>query len=275
MPESNAVAAHYTRPQLEEAILQAIARAGQERQRVTAGDLSIMDEFHVGGLEATQAFSEFMKLRAGMHLLDVGCGVGGPARYFAGEHRCQVTGIDLTEEFVRTAVSLTKMVHLESAASFRHGSALAMPFGVANFDGAYMFHVGMNIRDKSGLFREVARVLKPGARFAIYDLMRTGEGALAFPVPWALSDETSFVVDTKTYRDELRAAGFAVEHDRGRREFGIEFIERMMARNTQGGPPPLGLHLLMGEKAPVMMKNVLGAMKAGVLEPVELVGVTG
>src|SRR4029077_11830508 len=105
-------------------------------------------------------------LQPGMQLLDVGCGVGGPARYFA-EHGCQVTGIDLTEEFIRVATSLTRLVRLADKASFRQGSALAMPFDSTAFDGAYVIHVGMNIQDKTGLFREVARVLKPGARFAI------------------------------------------------------------------------------------------------------------
>jgi ubiquinone/menaquinone biosynthesis C-methylase UbiE len=203
MSESNAVAAHYTQAQLEQRVLQAIARAGHDPQKLSAADLAPMDEFHIGGLEATQALSEFMKLRPGMHLLDVGCGIGGPARHFASEHGCRVTGIDLTEEFVRTAVSLTRMVHLENAAAFRQGSALTMPFEPASFDGAYMFHVGMNIADKSGLFREVARVLKPGARLAIFELLRSAEGPFAFPVPWALSDQTSFVVHAKTYLDDL------------------------------------------------------------------------
>jgi SAM-dependent methyltransferase len=271
--EAKAVAAHYTRPQLEQAILAAIARSGIDPQQVTSADFAPMDEFHIGGIESTKAFAEFMKLRAGMHLLDVGCGVGGPARYFAGEKSCWVTGIDLTEEFVRTALSLTKMVHLENAATFQHGSALAMPFEAGRFDGAYMIHVGMNIADKSGLFREVARVLRPGARFTIFDIVRVGEGAFTFPVPWAISEETSFVTDSKTYKDALRAAGFELEHERGRGQFGIEFTEKVIARAAQGGPPALGLQLLMGEKMPVMIKNVLGALKAGILEPIEMVAV--
>jgi ubiquinone/menaquinone biosynthesis C-methylase UbiE len=273
MSEANAVAAHYTRPQLEQAILGAIRRSGIAQEKVTAADLAPMDEFHIGGIESTKAFAEFMKLRPGMELLDVGCGVGGPARYFAGEKNCRVTGIDLTDEFVRAAVSLTKMVHLESAATFQHGSALAMPFDDGSFDGAYMIHVGMNVSDKHRLFREVARVLKAGARFTIFDLTRVGERAFAFPVPWAMSEETSFVTDAKTYKEWLRAAGFEFEHERGRGEFGIEFTEKVLARVAQGGPPALGLHLLMGDKALAMVKNVLGAMKAGILEPIEIVAV--
>jgi SAM-dependent methyltransferase len=273
MSEAKAVAEHYSRPQLEETILGALKRAGIDTQKLAATDLAPMDEFHVGGLEATKAFAEFMGLKPGMHVLDVGCGIGGPARYFAAEHGVRVMGIDLTAEFVRTAESLTKLVHLDGKASFEQGSALAMPFKAGSFDAAYMFHVGMNIADKNALFQDVARVLKSGARFSIYDLMRTSDAPIGYPVPWAVSGETSFVVHIEGYRQALAAVGFEVVHERGRRDFGIDFFERNIARTAQGGPPILGLQLLMGEKAPQMMQNVLGGMKGGIFEPVEMVAV--
>jgi ubiquinone/menaquinone biosynthesis C-methylase UbiE len=273
MSEAKAVAEHYTQPRLEETSLGAMARAGLDTQKLAVTDLAAVDEFHVGGLEATKAFAEFMGLKAGMRVLDVGCGVGGPARYFAAEHGVRVTGIDLTEEFVRTAESLTKLVHLENAASFEQGSALAMPFAAGSFDAAYMFHVGMNIADKNALFQDVARVLKAGARFSIYDLMRTSDEPISYPVPWAVSEATSFVVHITRYREALAATGFEVVHERGRREFGIGFFERNMARAAQGGPPIVGLQLLMGEKAPLMMQNVLAGMRGGIFEPVEMVAV--
>ena len=273
MSEAKAVAEHYTRPKLEETILEAMKRAGLDTYKLTPTDLAPMDEFHVGGLEATKAFTEFMGLKPGMHVLDVGCGIGGPARYFASEHGLRVTGIDLTEEFVRTAKSLTKLLSLEDAATFDQGSALAMPFRSESFDAAYMFHVGMNIADKNALFLDVARVLKPGARFSIFDLMRTNDEPISYPVPWAVSGATSFVVHIEGYRKALASAGFDVVHERGRREFGINYIEKNLARAAQGGPPILGLQLLMGEAAPQMMKNVLSALKGGIFEPVEMVSV--
>jgi hypothetical protein len=121
----------------------------------------------------------------------------------------------------------------------------------------------------------VRRVLKPGGLFTIFDIVRngdgrTGDGAIRYPVPWALSEETNFVGTVKEYRDALQGAGFRVEHERGRGAFSIAFTERMIARMAQGGPPALGLHLLMGEKTPIMVGNVLAAMKEGVVEPVEL-----
>src|SRR6202048_1607996 len=270
MSTEAAVAGHYGCGQPEHLILGAVAREGKDPENLTAVDLAAVDEFHVGGLEATQELAKHMELRAGLRLLDVGSGIGGPARYFAAEHGCRVTGIDLTEEFVRVAGSLTKRTKLDGLAEFRQGSALELPFEPGTFDGAYMIHVGMNIADKSGIFREVGRVLKAPGLFTVFNIMRAGDGPIRYPVPWALSEETSFVGTVKDYRDALHNAGFDIATERGRGPFGIAFTERMMARMAQGGPPALGLHLLMGEKTPVMVGNVLAAMKEGVLEPGEL-----
>jgi len=264
------VAGHYTRGRLEEAILQAVARMGKDPIHLTAEDLAAVDEFHVGGLESTQELAALMDLRPKLHLLDVGSSIGGPARYFAAEHGCKVTGVDLTEEFVHVSKSLTRRTKLDHLADFHQASALALPFPPATFDRAYMIHVGMNISDKAGLYREVHRVLKPGGLFVIFDLMRISEGAIRYPVPWALTEETSFVASVKAYRDALEAAGFRIAHERGRRAFAVEFTQRMMARVAQGGPPALGLHLLMGETTKVLLDNVLGMMQEGVLDPVEL-----
>ena len=264
------VAGHYGRGRLEETILAAVIREGKDPEKLTAADLAPVDEFHVGGLESTEELAKQMELRPGLRLLDVGSGIGGPARYFASEHGCKATGIDLTQEFVDVAASLSKKVKLDGMVEFRRGSALQLPFERDSFDRATMIHVGMNIADKAGIFREVRRVLKSGGLFTLYEIMRTGDGAIRYPVPWALSAETSFVAGVKDYRDALEHAGFRIEKERGRRVFAIDFTERVMARMAQGGPPALGLHLLMGEKAPMMAGNMLAMMKEGVLEPVEL-----
>ena len=264
------VAAHYTRGTLEEKIIGGLRSTGKNPEQVTVEDFAALDNFHVGGHEATESLASFMDLRPGMHVLDVGCGVGGPARYFAARG-CQVTGIDLTEEFVRAAESLTRMLKLDARVHFRQGSALEMPFESGTFDRASMIHVGMNIEDKAGVFREVARVLKRGGRFGIFDILRSGNGAVEFPVPWAVKPETSFVASAEEYRQALEAAGFRIDHQRDRREFAIEFMRRAMERNAAGQVPALAVHLLMGEQAPLMLKNVMAAMATGSLAPIELV----
>jgi ubiquinone/menaquinone biosynthesis C-methylase UbiE len=264
------VAGHYTRGRLEETILQAVARMGLDPNRLNAIDLAPADEFHVGGLDATRELAVQMELVPGLRILDVGSGIGGPARYFAGEHQCKVTGVDLTEEFVQVARSLTRRTKLDHLVDFVQASALDLKFDPESFDRAYMIHVGMNIADKAGVFREVRRMLKPGGKFAIFDFVRTGDAPMTYPVPWASSEETSFVVTKHSYRDALEKAGFHVEGERVRTAFAIEFTERAIARAAQNGQPALALHLLMGDSAPVMIKNVLAMMKQNVLEPVEL-----
>jgi ubiquinone/menaquinone biosynthesis C-methylase UbiE len=261
------VAAYYTRDALEERILEALRSAGKNPERLCIDDLALLDNLHVGGGESTEALAAFMDLRPDMQLLDVGCGIGGPARYFSGRG-CQVTGIDLSEEFVRVARSLTRMLKLDGKAGFRQGSALALPFRTGTFDGAYMIHVGMNIEDKAGVFRELARVLKPGGHFTIFDIMRRGNGTFEYPLPWALNPATSFVGSVEDYRHSLQDAGFRIDHQRERSQFALDWAQRMRARSSS---PVLGMHLLMGEQAPVMLKNVMTAIASGAAAPVELV----
>ena len=264
------VAGHYTQDLLEQKILEALRNGGKNPESLTPHDLDALDNLHLGGRESIQELSAFMDLYPGMRLLDVGCGVGGPARYFA-EHGCQVTGIDLSAEFVRVATSLTNLVRLADNASFQQGSALEMPFPSASFDGSYMIHVGMNIQDKAGLFREVARMLKPGARFAIFDILRPSDGELLFPLPWAMTPETSFICTAHDYQCALEAAGLHLVHQRSRRQFAIEVMEKRRRMVAAGSV--LAVHLLMGESAPLMLKNVNHAIVAGTLDPVELVAV--
>lgn len=270
MQTEERVAGYYGRAGLEQVILNAAAQAGKDPARLTAADLSAVDEFHVGGVESTRELAARMELQPGMRVLDVGCGIGGPARYFASEQGCRVNAIDLTEEFVNAAKGLTRATKLEDKVEYRRANALELPFEAATFDRAYTIHVLMNIADKAGVFREVRRVLKPNGLFAIFDIMRAKDGPLQYPVPWALSEDTSFVSDAKQYRKALEEAGFRVEQERDRGAFSVEFTERMMARVAQSGPPALGLHLLMGEKTPVLLRNVLTMMKAGVLTAVEM-----
>src|SRR5258706_12900803 len=142
MSTEAAVAGHYGRGRVEESILAAVAREGKDPEKVTAGDLAAADEFHLGGIEATQELAKHMELRAGLRVLDVGSGIGGPARYFAAEHGCRVTGIDLTEEFVRVARSLTARTKLDGLVEFRQRSAPPKPFHRQSFYPAYMIHVG-------------------------------------------------------------------------------------------------------------------------------------
>jgi MPBQ/MSBQ methyltransferase len=265
------VAQHYATENLEQRILAAFEAAGKPRNSITADDLAAVDEFHIGGRQATEAIAAQMDLRPGMRLLDIGSGIGGPARYFASVHGCHVTGVDLAPEYVRTARAISILVGVSASVQFEQGSATELPFEDHSFDGAYMLHVGMNIQDKVKLFRAVKRALRGTAVFAMFDVMRIGPGELQFPVPWASKTDESFVATTDDYRNALLDEGFAIMAERERKQFALDFFAQMRQRNQQQGPQPLGLHLVMGETATLKLSNVLEGLRRGVIAPVELV----
>ena len=269
------VARHYAHKSLERDIFDALAAAGKNLSHLVPADLSPIDEFHIGGRQATVDFAAALGFKPGMLLLDIGAGLGGASRYFAYEQRCRVTGIDITEDYVRIAKTLARHVGLESEVAYLHGSALEMPFEPGSFDGAYMLHAGMNIREKSRLFEQVRRVLKPGGLFGIYDVMREDTSAeLSFPLPWAAAPDTSFLETPATYRRLLEGAGFVVRGERNRRAFAIEFFQQMHAAMAQnGGPPRLGLHQLMGASAPQKIANMIGNLEQNLIAPVEMISV--
>jgi SAM-dependent methyltransferase len=159
------VTKHYTRGNLGSAILAALEAAGKDLDRLSVEDLAPVDEFHVRGRPATMELTKALAMAPGMRVLDIGCGIGGPSRYIAATYDCTVVGIDLTEEYCRTAAMLADRLGLGERVEYRPGNALAMPFVNAEFDVAYTQHVAMNIEDKTRLYAEVWRVLKPGARF--------------------------------------------------------------------------------------------------------------
>ena len=205
-------------------------------------------------------------------MLDVGCGLGGAARFVASRYGCQVTGIDLTPEFVETGKVLCGWVGLDNRISLHQGSALAMPFADRVFDRAYMLHVGMNIDDKAKLCSEVSRVLRRNSLFGIYDVMRIGDGELTYPVPWATTAASSALAKPAQYREALEKAGFAVVAERNRRDFALAFFDQLRARTAAaGGPPPLGLHVLMGRNTLDKVQNMIESVTTSRIAPVELI----
>src|SRR5262249_33665586 len=169
MDNEQDVARHYASEDLMARIDAALTRAGVNPANPKAADLALVDEFHIGGGPATEAFANKLPFKEGDRLLDVGCGLGGPARYFANRFGAHVTGIDLTPEYIEVAIELSRRTGQSELTTFDVGSALAMRFGAAHFDGAITVHVAMNIHDRERLYGEVARVLKPGAAFGIYE----------------------------------------------------------------------------------------------------------
>jgi len=271
MTTEQQVAEQYRHGALEQAILDGLAASGMDTGRLNCADLSGVDEFHLGWRAATVGLAGDLNLASDMHVLDVGAGIGGPARHIAEAYGCRVVGVDLSDEYVRVANALTQRCGLADKVSFRQASALAIPFEHASFDRATMIHVGMNIADKAKAFAEVRRVLKLGGVFGLYDVMLTGDGEVAYPMPWAMTAAASFLETPAAYRALLAAQGFAIENERDWRETALQLGRKMRERSAQHGPPPLGLHILMGPSTPQRIANVVGALDRGVIAPIEII----
>lgn len=269
VPLVHGIDAHYAVGGIEQRILDALATAGISLDRLTVDDLAPADEFHIGGRVATDALLEAGALPPGGHVLDLGSGLGGTARYLAARHGHRVTGVDLVQEHVAAARWLTELLHLEDRARFVRASVLDLPFPDGSFDAAIQLHVAMNVADKSALFREVRRVLLPGTPYAIYDVMGAPDAPVELPVPWASEPEQSHLAEPQTYVTLLEQAGFRILHVRDRRSFAARFLGRLLGRPDP--PPPLGLHLVMGPDADAKLGHMAAAVERAVVTPVEIV----
>ncbi|NVO54913.1 methyltransferase domain-containing protein [Rhodobacteraceae bacterium B1Z28] len=268
----DAVAQHYTTGALTERLRAALEESGVDPDAATVADLKAGDEFHTGGVLATDHLFAQLAPTHATRVLDVGCGIGGTSRYIADRYDSTVTGVDLTPEFVETATELSDIVGLSEKTSFLVGSALELPVADAAFDLAVMLHVGMNIEDKTALFSEAARALATSGTFALFDVMG-GEAAepLDFPLPWSTMPGTSFVDAPDVYRDAAAAAGLELVAESDRTDFALTFFEEVFARIAESGPAPLGIHLMMGETAPEKFKNYVTNLKAGRIRPTEMI----
>lgn len=263
MDPEDLVRAHYSGQGLEAAVLDALRGAGVDVDRLRLEDMAGLDQLHAGFGPATEHLLDALQLSPGVALLDVGCGVGGPARTAAVRHGCRVTGIDLSPDFVALARSLSERMGLGGQVTFDVGSATALPYGDGSFSRAMLNHVGMNLPDKGSVFAEVRRVLEPGGLFAVYEQMRIGTGELTFPLPWADDESSSFVETRERYRELLGAAGFVVDHEEDR-----------TAANAAAGPRPEGRMdpgILFGPGFEERIGNNIGAAMTGTLGAVLLV----
>jgi ubiquinone/menaquinone biosynthesis C-methylase UbiE len=247
--DSRSINAHYGRPGLGDLILDGMRAAGKDPDRISPDDLAPVDQFHIRGQEATLELAGLAGLRAGQQVLDVGGGLGGPARTLAAELGCRVTVLDLTEEYCRVGASLTARTGLQDRVCFQHGSALEMPFPDASFDVVWTQHSTMNIAPKERLYTEIYRVLRPGGRLAMHEIVAGPVQPIHFPVPWAPDAAISFLQSYGEIRSMLKRAGFTelawMDVSRPSLEW---FRERVAAMSAAGvaAPPPLGLHLLLG-----------------------------
>ncbi len=262
---SSKVAAHYHKPNLYEVIVEQLQLMDVDLQKAQRSDIAAVDEFHVRGAEVSKELAETVHI-SNTKVLDVGCGIGGPCRMLADEFNCEVTGVDLSEEFIRTAAKLSKLVGLEEQTTFIQGDATNIPIVSNQFDVVWTQHVQMNIGDKTKFYSEIKRVLKEGGTFLYYDIFKKGNESVNYPMPWAGESKISFLAPIIEMEAILEGLGFKKIKSTDQTAAGIAFFEKMIVKMLVSGPPKLGLNVLMGNTTKIKIGNLLEALKQGKLE---------
>ena len=203
-----------------------------------------------------------------MSVLDIGCGIGGAARQIAFKYKANVTGIDLTENFIETAKKLTDLIGLHI--KFKQGDALNIPYDDNVFDVVTLSHVGMNIKNKEKLFMEVSRVLAKKGKFAIYDIMRLKKGSIKYPLPWATNENTSFVESPEIYYKLAKKSGFDIYKKRIKKDFAIKYFKKFRNQKKPKGKG-LGIKILLDGNSKIKTKNIENAIKEGLIAPIEII----
>ncbi|WP_242204414.1 methyltransferase domain-containing protein [Aestuariivivens insulae] len=255
---------HYLKEGLFEDILGRLMDQGLDLNSVNRSDIAGVDEFHVRGAAVSKELAQATNLN-GLEVLDVGCGLGGPCRMMADEFNCNVTGIDLSNEYIRTARALSKLVKLDHRTKFVVGNATNLPFDDSSFDVVWTQHVQMNIPDKKKFYSEIKRVLKPGGHFLYYDIFKDNDIEVEYPMPWASSANHSFLFKSNAMNDILNELGFERSVITNQTKAGIDFFEALVTKLKAFGPPKIGLNVLMGESTKPKLLNLLSHLKSEAL----------
>lgn len=250
------VAAHYAGGRaLADQIAENLRKAGKDLAGLKTCDLETVDEFHIRGRKATLELAEQMKLSADAQVLDIGSGLGGPARTLAETYGCTVTGIDLTDAFCEAARTLSDWVGLGDYVSFQQGDATELPFADNQFDAAMTIHVTMNIAAKDNVYTHAKRVLKPGGIFVVYDVLQGEGGDVLFPVPWAREPSISHLATPAEMRSLLTDSGFKILDVHESTDESQQWFEARLASLKESGPPPVSFQIFLGNDFPAMTRN--------------------
>lgn len=254
------VSRHYGSSDIMNAVRRGLERAGKDLEALTIDDLAPVDAFHTRGRESTEELASLEHPKPSHEVLDVGCGLGGSARFLADRFGCSVTGIDLTDQYILAAQELTELTGLTGSVNFVQGSAVELPFDDETFQIVWTEHAQMNIDDKGRFYGEISRVLKPGGALLFHDIFG-GPGELVFPLPWAEDESISCLATIDQAREFMQDSGLTIEHWFDRANESKEFFEQVVAKVDANGLPPIGIHLLMGDTASQKLTNYVASLK--------------
>ncbi|NQV60212.1 MAG: class I SAM-dependent methyltransferase [Alphaproteobacteria bacterium] len=265
------VEAHYSRGDLYQAIIDGLAAAGKDVAHLQPDDLVPLEHFHGRGVKATAELAASLSPSRDDEILDIGSGIGGPARYFARTYGCRVVGIDLTAEFCDVARRLNQAVGLSDNIQIEQGSATALPFDDGRFDGAYTQNVSMNVADKAAFFGEAHRVLRPGATFALSELSQGEGGPAIYPAPWSDDGRYSFLLTEQQTVAGLEAAGFKIVSVKDNGPAMRQFFQAQRVAVARDGAPKLGPFILMGANAREKGRNAARNQEEGRTRAIEII----
>lgn len=238
---------YYSPNDLYNKIIKGLDNLGKDLSSLELDDLQPVDEFHIRGDIATKELIKLANFSPDMHIIDVGCGVGGSTRRLSHETGCNVTGIDLSDEYIDAAERLTKLLNMEERVKFHATSALELPYEDNTFDGAWSIQMNMNVEDKLGWLKEMHRVIKPGSRAILYEVCGNKNTPVYFPVPWAQDSSMSFLVPQEPFRDLITAAGFDIEVWNEKTDLAQQAFSQMTEPKGEPNLPELGVHMLVGD----------------------------
>ena len=262
---------HYGQEDLSELIRRACAKLGLTPAGMTREDLANLDEIHIRGLEATRELGRLAGLKPDQRWLDIGCGLGGPARTLAAEFGCEVVGLDIVAEFCTAAAMLTEWVGLTDRVTFREGDMRSLPFGDEEFDGVITQHTAMNVADKTALFGEVRRVLKPSGGILVYEVCSGRDEPLHYPVPWAGGAELNHLVSADELRDLVIGAGFTEHHFEDVTRKALDWFDGLSAGLHQEAARPRGpnVGVVLGPHAAEKSRNLQRNLREGLIRVVQ------
>lgn len=257
----------YGRSGLMNLIDAALIKAGVDPEKPRYQDLFPFDQLHSIGIAATRDHADRAAIGPQRHLLDLGCGIGGSSRFLAGDRGCRVTGVDLSPEYVEVAQELTRRCGLDGDIEFRQADALALPFADETFDHVWCHYVTMNISDKEGLTKEVARVLKPGGQFSCIEVAQGPAGPPDFPVPWAMTAEASFLATPEEMRGAVERAGLHIVQQIDITASTLGYAKAVAERVARGEAVPVVHGFVMGDHFPIRVRNSsIGFMERKILD---------
>lgn len=248
---------YYTMGDIMSSILHSLESAGKRTTELKPADLAPVDQFHIRGKNSTIELAALLQFSPGLRVLDVGCGLGGSARYIAKEHDCKVTGVDLTMEYIETAKQLSDMVGLGSKVEFKQASALNLPFDDESFDVVWTEHAQMNIRDKEQFYREIARVLVPKGRLAFHDVFQGEISPAHFPVPWAEESSYSTLMTPDAAKTTIEKSQLIIQDWLDKSDHSLQWFKKTAARAKTTDHKPLSIHVLLGATTGQKLKNII------------------